>query len=203
MLALANARARSGDAEGAVSLYREIVRSSAFDAKIWLDFASALGLANLEPQFLDLLTEIRSKGTAANEAEARNNFTIGVLGALQAHLYDGQYDKSIAAGETLQRYALDAARTTWKHIWLACAWGQRHASSGSNPSDAKAARDAAVLEVERAIASDPMSKKILRMVYDPAENAIDRDLSSLKPDKALDVLLAPEKEKEPQAETIA
>jgi hypothetical protein len=85
------------------------------------------------------------------------------------------------------------------HVWLACAYGQKHAAlklAASASASAGVRQQLAALsqkaaeQVEKAVAVDPNLKQMVRALYVP-ELAVggDDDLNSLYPDEAIDAAL--------------
>jgi hypothetical protein len=93
----------------------------------------------------------------------------------------------------------EPAQDAWVHVWLASAYGQKHATekaaAGEKPTEEQTTaladlRSRAVEQVKKALELDPGVKPVLRGLYDPAHRiGNDDDLDSLRPDKDLDSML--------------
>jgi tetratricopeptide (TPR) repeat protein len=186
--AYANAAARQGDRKLALEILTELARENPDDQKILSDYAGVLALVG-DPKAEEVLSRIRAMAPKS-EPEAEDKVNIAIL---RSSLYDGSFEAAIDAGEALLERPI-AERDAWIHIWLACAYGQRHwnlKNEQGTPEELRRARDAAVREIRRAVAFKPELKAYLRSLYDPTRsNGTDDDLQSLYPDEEIDALLA-------------
>jgi tetratricopeptide (TPR) repeat protein len=205
VLAWANAKARSGDFQSAVAGYRDALGRVPVTERLQTDYAQILAAAgdtaganNIVASLAtttgitpDAENEVRQKVAAAAQ--------VGRAASLRARLQQGLYkprgfEDSIKAGEELLTLP-DAAQDAWAHLWLAAAYGQKHASLRTGSAAADTAeqskqRKRAVEEVRKALEIDPGVKPILQGLYDPQYRiGNDDDLDSLRPDPDLDALL--------------
>jgi hypothetical protein len=137
--------------------------------------------------------------------------------SLQARLQGGLYrwpergfEDSIIAGEHLVKLD-DQAKVAMNHVWLACAYGQKHRWLQINQPESAARtqalaelEDNVVAHVEAALAIEHGLKTLLASLYDPSRQVgNDNDLQSLFGSERLDALLlspeTPPAEERPQA----
>ena len=191
LAAYGGAAAREGKKELAADVLHDAVKEKPTDPAILGDYAGVLALNGKDAEADQVLQTLRTiRPEALPEAQDKVD-----IGRLRAGLYDGRYDRSIAIGEQLLSRPV-AAREPWIHVWLACAYGQRHAalkrqSPPAAAADIDAVRNKVVQEVDRALTLDPTLKSYFRTLYDPAQTENDDDdLTSLFADPAIDKLLA-------------
>jgi len=107
--------------------------------------------------------------------------------ALYHALYEpppGGFQKAIVIGEELLKRP-GQERNAPLHVWLASAYGQQHAyekSRGASAETLQSIKDKVVREINAAIAADPRTRNLLRSLWKPEPNAVDRDLESFPPD---------------------
>lgn len=198
MLALANASARTGDFAKAKVMYQEYRKVAPPDARVALDYASVLGMNG----DLSELQTLRSELAALNPTELPrldSSFLAGARAALQTDLYNGRFENSIRLGELLVARP-EMAGDAWVHVWLACAYGQRHARLkmvAADPRSLKETRDRARESIRAAIAADSSMRSYIQTLYEPGR-AIggDNDLVTFHQDDVIDRLIA-EPEPEP------
>jgi hypothetical protein len=183
LAAYGGAAAREGKRELAANVLADAVKEKPTDPRILGDYAGVLALTGDDAGADGILQTIRTIAPAALP-EAQDKVDIG---RLRAGLYDGGYERSIAIGEALLNRPI-AASEPWIHIWLACAYGQKHAAlkrqqPPAQTTEIDAVRQKAVQEVDRALTLDPGLKPTVRGLLDPA--AADNDLASLADDPTL------------------
>jgi hypothetical protein len=183
LIVLANARAQTGDYATSLSFYREAMKSPSFKLsdKDVLNFAGVIGL-NGDLATLDLLKS--SLILAGNEAmlrEIETKFDEGLVSAVRDNLYNGKFDESKDRGVLfLERNPTNS--NEWINIWLACAYGQKHAyltSTGGDPELIENAEKLALAQIEKAIQLKPDSRSFIKSLIWPAPGNPDNDLASL------------------------
>jgi hypothetical protein len=204
LAAYGGAAAREGKKELAADVLHDAVKEKPTDPAILGDYAGVLALNGKDEEADQVLQTLRTiRPEALPEAQDKVD-----IGRMRAGLYDGRYERSVAIGEQLLNRPV-AAREPWIHIWLACAYGQKHAAlkqqtPPAGTSDIDSARNKVVQEVDRALTLDPTLKSYLRTLYDPAQTKNgDNDLTSLYPDPAIDKLLAEPATQQPAEEPLA
>ncbi|HEX8483369.1 MAG TPA: hypothetical protein VF650_15835 [Allosphingosinicella sp.] len=190
VLALANASARAGDFAAALSLYRAYMRTTPFKVKVANDYAGVLGMNLDEQGFEELKAQFAANQAGSEIPAAENNYELGLRAALQTNLYNGRYEDAIQAGERLIGRRSDRT-DAWAHLWLACAYGQRHRIVRSRAGDTEAeTRAKAVEQVVKAVEKDRGMIPYIRTLYVPGRAlGLDNDLESLHPDPVLEELL--------------
>lgn len=190
MLAVAKASARAGDFAKALLMYREYMRIAPFDPQIATDYARVLGMNGDTGGLEALREEFHARNADPQIAAAEEGFNMGLRAALQANLYNGRYEDAIRLGELLVR-RLGPAKDAWAHLWLACAYGQRHrAIEQRGGAGEEEARNKAVAHAEEAIIQDRHMASYVRTLYVPGEAlGEDADLNSLYPYQALHGIL--------------
>jgi tetratricopeptide (TPR) repeat protein len=195
VLALANASARAGDFAAALSLYRAYMRTTPFEVKVANDYAGVLGMNLDEQGFEELKAQFAANQAGSDIPAAENNYELGLRAALQTNLYNGRFEDAIQAGERL--IGRQGDRTdAWVHLWLACAYGQRHRRFvGSRAGDTEAeTRAKAVEQVVKAVEKDRGMIPYIRTLYLPGQAlGLDNDLESLHPDPVLEELMGQER----------
>ena len=210
VLAWANAKARSLDFSTAVAAYRNVIGKLPVTEKIQTDFAQLLAAVGDTAGANNVVANLATTGiTPEAEQEARQKVAaaaqVGRAAALRTRLQQGLYkdstargfDDSIAAGEELVKLPEESS-DAWVHVWLAAAYGQKHAAdkaaaatppTADQQGDLGALRAKVVDQIRQAIEIDPRTKTILRGLYDPAYRiGDDDDLDSLRPDPQLDAI---------------
>jgi hypothetical protein len=209
VVAWANAKARAGDFASALAAYRDVQGQLPASQKLQTDYAQVLAASGDTAAANNVVANLATISPAA-EHEALLKVAAasqaGQAAALRTRLQQGLYkpaaergyDDSITAGEQLLNDPT-AASDAWNHLWLAAAYGQKHAAekaaAGANPTAAQqnaleGLRARAVAEASRAVELDAGVKPILRGLYDPRFRiGNDDDLDSLRPDNTLDSLL--------------
>lgn len=183
LLAIANARALTGDYKGALSFYRDVYKRA--DHTLSNDdlskFAGVIGL-NGDTDVLDqLLAALRFKGQDAIAGTIGANFDEGLKTALEANLYNGGFEESIRLGRIY--FSRNAGKSDcWAHLWMACALGQKHAAvhalDNADPSLESLCNEAAE-EARQAIADEPtLASHVLQLAYPPV-GASDNDLATV------------------------
>lgn len=192
MLAVANASARTGEFTKALVLYQEYMNSMPFDPKVAADYAGVLGMNGEVAGFTELKDKLQKLNASSEVAKADANFALGLRAALQANLYNGRYEDSIRIGEMVIAQP-DTKPDAWVHLWLACAYGQRHRALTARQADKAEidiAKTRAIGEVAKAIEIEHSLRDYIRTLYDPAlVKGTDDDLISLFPDTKLSKLL--------------
>lgn len=199
MLALANASARSQDYAKAKVLYEDYLKTVANPAPdVLLNYAGVLGLNGDHDAFTALIGKIGDADRVSLATTACKNFLDGMRTALQANLYNNKFEDSIRIGEMLIKPDIANQDTLvsdpWVHLWLACAYGQKHARLNlSENRDAilvEAAAARAVEEVARTLAINPSLQEYIASLYDPRKiRGDDNDLMSLYGDPRMEELL--------------
>jgi hypothetical protein len=168
-----------------------------FDPKVAADYASVLGMNGEMGGFTALKEELQKLNASSEIAKADSNFALGLRAALQANLYNNRHEESIRLGEMVIAQP-DTKPDAWVHLWLACAYGQKHrvlTERSADKAELDAAKARVIGEVGKALDSDPGLRDYIASLYDPAKvKGIDNDLTSLYPDAKLSKLLAPPSE---------
>jgi thioredoxin-like negative regulator of GroEL len=210
IVAWANAKARSGDFQAALAAYKDVWGRLPLTEKLQTDYATVLAATGDTAGANNVVATMATTGLSPEaEREARQKVAAaaqtgqvaGLRSKLQQGLYrwsEQGYEESIAAGEELFKSA-DSERDAMAHIWLACAYGQKHGAlaraAGQNPTpdqkkQLKGLADLAFDQVKRALELDPSLKPLVISLYDPAHAlGNDIDLQSLYPERILDPLL--------------
>lgn len=212
VLAWANAKARAGDFASALTAYRDALSRVPVTEKLQTNYAQVLAATGDTAGANNIVASLATTGISPEaELQARQKVAAGAAAgqtaALRARLQQGLYkapaergyDDAIAAGEQLLA-GPEPSPDPWVHLWLAAAYGQKHAvekaAAGAAPSEAQnqeldKLRSRAVEEVKKALDLDPKIKGTVRGLYDPAYRiGNDDDLDSLRPDEALDSMLS-------------
>lgn len=198
MLALANASARSDDYLKARVLYEDYIGRvssiSSLPDGVLLNYIGVLGLTGDPKAFENVLRQIAREDITA---QAKPTFINAMRTALQANLYPtrkGNIDEAIRIGEALLAFD-STAMDAWTHLWLACAYGQKHGTlraSGADPVVVCNVEQLAINQVEQAIAIDATLKGYILTLYDPALVRLDdNDLVSLYKNDRMEALLRP------------
>lgn len=214
VIAWANAKARSGDYAAAMTAYQDVLRRVPPTAKLQSDYAAVLAGAGDLAGANSIVASLQVTTGASPEAqiEAQQKIQMATQTAtaaslrdrLRKGLYQGAFEDSIEAGKELFA-SPDQERDAMSHVWLACAYGQKHKALKASAED-EAASDAELAdlatkaedEADKALTLQPDLKDLLRSLYDPTlQMGGDNDLQSLYPDsERLNILLDVQK---PQA----
>ena len=210
VVAWANAKARAGDYASALAGYRDVVGRVPVTQQLQTNYAQVLAATGDTAGANNVIASLATTGISPEaEQEARLKVAAaaqaGQVGSLRTRLQQNLYkpvtergfEDSIVAGEQLLA-GPDAPQDAWVHVWLASAYGQKHAAekaaAGPSPTAEQKQvlddlRSRAVEHVQKALSIDPAVKPILRGLYDPGYRVgNDDDLDSLRPDEALDAL---------------
>jgi hypothetical protein len=217
VLAWANAKARNSDFANALAGYRDLWGRVPFTEKMQTDYAAILAATGDAAGANNVVATLATTGLAPDaEREARQKVAAATVAGLRTRLQQGLYrtlqmgyEDAIVAGETLFSVPEQESGDAMAHIWLACAYGQKHAAAkraaaAASPATAaqkKEMSDLAELaadQVARALALDSSLKELARALYDPKHQiGNDIDLQSLYPEsKALNNLLDVQKPEE-------
>lgn len=186
LLAIANARALTGDYAGALSFYRDVHKwpNYTLSDDDLAKFGGIIGL-NGDADLLKQLEEsLKFNGQDTVIRTVVSAFEAGVLNALQANLYNGRFEDSIRLGElyfTRRANQPDA----WAHLWLACAYGQKHAAllsstdGAEKKEDLKSLCEKAADEAKTAVAEDSSLKEYVARLARPETGSPDNDLATV------------------------
>lgn len=211
ILAWANAKARIGDFASALAGYKDLWGRVPLTEKQQTDYATVLAAAGDTAGAINVVNTMATSGLAPEaEREARQKVAAAAqageaaaqdkanLAKLRDGLYSGAYQDSIDAGEALLSRP-DQDRDPWVHVWLASAYGQKHAALKAAAQDPPTQteseallemRNKAVAQVKRALELDPKVKQTLQGLYDPRYRVGgDDDLDSLNSDPEIDTIL--------------
>jgi hypothetical protein len=208
IVAWANAKARAGDFASALAAYKDVLTQVPPTEALQTNYATVLAAAGDTIAANNVVANMTTTGLSPDaQREARQRIAAaaqaGKAAELRARLQQGLYkppqerafEDSIAAGEDLLK--LGDPGDPWVYVWLASAYGQRHAALAAKPerspeeqAQLEAAAARAVELVEQALAIEPKLKPTLQGLYDPAHRVgDDDDLNSLRPNAKLDILL--------------
>ena len=213
IIAWANAKARSGDYATALTAYKDVWGRAPFTEKMQTDYAAILAATGDSAGANSVLATLSTANNLSPDAErdARQKVAValeaGHLAGLRTRLQQGLYrpaergwEDSIAAGE---EYFSSPGQDSdaMAHVWLACAYGQKHASlkppagTAATPpvqQQLNQLADKAAEQVEKALAADPSQKQLIRSLYVPGMAVGgDDDLNSLNPNPRIDTALGP------------
>lgn len=185
LLAIANAKAATGDYAAALNYYRDVFGKSGY---VFTDddltkFASIIGLNGDTQMFGQLEESLRLINRENMAIELGASFVNGVRKALQDNLYNGRYEDSIRLGRLFFERSQDR-RDAWAHLWMACAYGQRHRALSATAEEANAeaiddACDQAAFHVRMTREIDPALTSYLYTLAYPEPGATDNDLASV------------------------
>jgi hypothetical protein len=206
VLAWANAKARAGDYQSALTAYKDVLKRVPLTEKISRDYAIILAATGNQAAAQNVVGALSATANLGAEA-ARDLGQQVTTASLQARLQGGLYrwpergfEDSIIAGEHLVKLD-DQAKVAMNHVWLACAYGQKHRWLQINQPESAARtqalaelEDNVVAHVEAALAIEHGLKTLLASLYDPSRQVgNDNDLQSLFGSERLDgLLLSPE-----------
>ncbi|HEX2764657.1 MAG TPA: hypothetical protein VHM92_12550 [Allosphingosinicella sp.] len=208
IVAWANAKARAGDFASALAAYKDVLSQVPPTETLQTNYATVLAASGDTAGANNVVATMTTSGLSADaQREARQRIAAaaqaGKVAAMRARLQEGlykpaherAYEDSIAAGEELLK--LGDPGDPWAYVWLASAYGQRHAALSAKAE--KTPEDEALLEasaaravelVEQALGIEPKLKPTLQGLYHPAYRVgSDNDLDSLRPNARLDSLL--------------
>ena len=187
LAARAAAEARAGRLEASAVLYDDVARADPSSRHL-ADYAGVLGLLGNKDAASSLVSRMETAAPSQVDT-ARRKMLVGLL---RSGLYNNRYEDAIAAGEELVARP-DEASDAWARLWLACAYGQRHAQvksvSADDPRLGEAA-DKVVTLLGQAIGLDPSLKPLARSLYTPGQQSgDDDDLQSLYQNPWIDEIL--------------
>lgn len=208
ILAWANAKARKGDFASAVAAYKDLWGRTPLNDKQQTDYATVLAAAGDTAGAYNVVNtmatsglapeaerEVRQKVAAATQAGKAAELTTRLQQGLYKPPNERGYEDSIVAGKELLE--LGEVTDPWVYVWLASAYGQRHAAltakADRTPEEQKQLDEAAARVVDlvtRALGLNPNVRPTLQGLYDPDKRVgDDDDLNSLRGNEALDALL--------------
>ena len=208
IVAWANAKARAGDFASALAAYKDVLTQVPPTETLQTNYATVLAASGDTAGANNVVATMTTTGLSPDaQREARQRIAAaaqaGKVAALRARLQEGLYkpaqerafDDSIAAGEEL--LGLGDPGDPWAYVWLASAYGQRHAAlsakadrTAEEQAQLEGAAARAVELVEQALRIEPKLKPTLQGLYDPRYRiGDDNDLDSLRPNAKLDTLL--------------
>ena len=144
------------------------------------------------------LPKALSRAEREEQVQKREVEKEAALRALERQAYDflyqaspGGYTRAIDAIET-HHATPGSLRSAWLWLYLASAYGQRHAdeTNAGNKTAADATREKAVLAVQEALRLNPGTRPILEQLY-RGKDVNENDLATLKPDPRLEAALGP------------
>jgi hypothetical protein len=187
LAARAAAEARAGRLAASAVLYADIAKVDPTSRHL-VDYAGVLGLLGRKDEGNAIVNGLASISQSQQD-RARQKMLVGLL---RSGLYNGKYEDSIQAGEALMAMS-DRPRDAWTSLWLACAYGQRHAQLTKHKADPQLLQDTVgkvVNQINIVVTLNPGMKAYIRSLYDPeAVTGTENDLVTLWPNNDLDKLL--------------
>lgn len=202
IIAWANAKARTGDFESALTAYKDVLRRVPLTEKLSWDYAVILAATGNQAAAQNVIGTLSATANLSPEARTELNQQVSAV-ALRERLRKGLYrwkeqgfEDSIAAGEALMKID-DQRKVAMNHVWLACAYGQKHAwirqavaGDAARQQELEELAEKATGQVEEALRLQPSLKQLLASLYNPAlQTGNDNDLQSLFGHPRLDALL--------------
>jgi tetratricopeptide (TPR) repeat protein len=194
-LAWARAQIASGNLDKADMVYQELTKRNEDDPELLLERSLLLVRAGK----LDEVKALRKRAVSLFELQGGEARPEIVLSMMSNDLYEAPpdgFERVITVGESLSKL-LRAEPRYW--VYLACAYGQKHAYSRQEEQDSaavdlKTIRDRALFCVRQAIAINPKSRLELRLLWDPnaTKEPVENDLETFYNDAQFQAVIEPD-----------